>query len=435
MAKQGNAMKKVLQTRYHFLKKYIGIKPRSTLIKNQKRIVIYIYQLQPFDVSWVILDNHSEIQQTVLHGDLTELIVVINQYESHVIIPGQEVLLTQAELPKLTRERLLQALPYAVEEKLIDDISNLHFAIGKSTTHGIPTAIINKEKIETYLQKLSEFGIHPLTMIPATLALPWTQHHWYAYCDDKISIVRTDQFNGFACDKLNLHTLLQLQLLEIPHKPECIHIEYISQTPMNIHLDPIIVNETILSENHFLDKIAILLGANPYINLLQGFYRPKRKSTQTKKIWDLACMTAIAWFSLSLFSNLISFFILHHAKNLTEQEIHQIYYTQFPTATSMVAPRERMESALKKASGNANKNVFLTLLGLLSNAIVNTADIRLLNMNYQEDRLNLTVSASSFNALDTFTESLKKENIKAKQQNATIAGNKVKANIVISKGD
>src|SRR6185437_4091093 len=157
MAKQRNAMKKKVQFYYHSLKKYIRQKPYSRVLTNQKRIVIYIHQLNPFDVSWIILSDHSEIQERVLHGDLIALNTQINSLEVHTIIPGQDVLLTQAELPKLTRERLLQALPYAVEEKLIDDISNLHFSIGKLSSHTVPTAIINKKKLEAYLKKLSEY--------------------------------------------------------------------------------------------------------------------------------------------------------------------------------------------------------------------------------------------------------------------------------------
>jgi general secretion pathway protein L len=427
-------MKKKLQSHYHALKNVVRKKNRSIII-TKKRIVINIYQLQPFDASWIVLDDHSEIVQTVLHGDLKELHELINQYEIHVIIPGQDVLLTSADLPKLSRDRLLHALPYAVEEKLIDDIDHLHFSIGKITNHGIPTAIISKEKIESYLKQLSEFGISPTLMIPSILALPWSSNQWTVHCDDKISVVRIDTFNGFACDKTNLATLLQLQLLETPHKPDSIHIENTSQTLMNIALDPILINETLISEAHFLDKIAILLGTQPYINLLQGSYRPKRKTTQTKKMWTLAGILAIAWFSLSLLSNSISFFILHHAKTMTDEDIQRIYSQQFPTATSVVAPRERMESALKKASADANSNDFLILLGLLSNALTKTSDIYLLNFNYEEKRLNVTVSANSFNALDAFTEQLTKENLKAKQHNAAIAGDKVKANIMISKGD
>src|SRR6185437_9490013 len=142
-------------------------------------------------------------------------------------------------------------------------------------------------------------------------------------------------------------------------KPEMIHLENISHTPMNLNIHPIPVNEVFFTEEHFFDKIAILLGANPYINLLQGLYRPQYKSTQTKKIWIIASIAGIAWFFLSLCSNAISFFILHYAKNTIEQEINQIYHDAFPTATSVVAPRERMENALKQISANANKNDFL----------------------------------------------------------------------------
>jgi general secretion pathway protein L len=428
-------MKKTLRTRYQALKKRFGLTNRLPAITNQKRIVIFLHQLQPLDASWVLFADHSEIQQTVLHGDLSDLTALANQYEIHVIIPGQDVLLTHAELPKLTRERLLQALPYAVEDKLIDEISQLHFAVGKFAPHGTPVAIINKDKLSHCLTDLSQYGITPHTLIPATLALPWTEHQWYASCGEHISTVRTNQFSGFACDRSNLPTLLQLQALETASKPECVHVDNFSQTSVTLNIDPILVNETTLTENHFLEKIAILLGANPYINLLQGAYRPKRKATQTKKVWVATGIFAAAWFTLYLCSNLGSFFILHHAKSVSEAEISQIYRQQFPTATSVVAPRERMESALKKASAAANKNYFLALLGLLGDTANRSTDIHFLNLSYQDSRMNLTVTANSFDSLDTFTKNLTQEGLKVKQQNATSSGQKVKADVLITKGD
>ena len=61
-------------------------------------IVIYIHD------EWVALDKNSQDAETI------------------AIVPAQDVLLTTAELPKLSRQRLMLALPFALEEQLIDDV-------------------------------------------------------------------------------------------------------------------------------------------------------------------------------------------------------------------------------------------------------------------------------------------------------------------------
>jgi general secretion pathway protein L len=428
-------MKKLLQSYYYSLKSYFGIKSQTSTMANQKRIVIYIHHIEPFDASWVIITEYNEIQQIVLHGDLTTLKSIAPHYEIHVIIPGQDVLLTYAELPKLSRERLLQALPYAIEDKLVDDISKLHFAVGQFSPLGTPVAIISKEKINTLLHHLKLFDIAPHTMIPSTLVLPWTEHHWHASCDDTTCAIRTSPFSGFACDKPNFPTLLQLKILETPQKPEWLYLENITQTPMNLNLDHLLINETQITENQFLEKIALLFNTHSYINLLQGYYRPKRKSIQTKKIWVATAVLSGIWFFSSLFNNLISFFILNHTKNTLEQDIKLIYYEQFPSATSVVAPRERMETALKKASATTGQNDFLMLLSFVSDSLYQSKNVKVLNLNFQQNHLYLAVSAKSFADLDLLSHELSQSGLRVKQQNAAMAGTEVKADILISKGD
>jgi general secretion pathway protein L len=404
------------------------------MIIDQKRIVLYLHQLDPLETSWIIIDEQNEIEDIIIRGDLATLVPTIEERFIHVIIPGEEVLLTQVELPALSRERLLQALPFALEDKLIDDVENLHFSIGDSVKQAITSvAIIKKEKIETYLKTFNSFGLKPHTLIPVMLALPWAKQQWSICCDDAISSVRLDALNGFTCDRSNLYLFLQSQWLDTVDKPHTIQIDNFSKNPVDLNHLPI--TETLISEKHGLEKIAKSLGKNPYINLLQGNYRSQMKSVESKKIWKWAGVFASIWFSLSLMSEIISFFILHHANAQSEEVIHLIYHQQFPAATSLVAPRERMESALKKASIAANKNNFLTFLGMWGAAVSKTQGVQMMALKYQENNLNIAVTARSFDALDLFIHDLSKQGLKVKQQNAAILGSEVKSTILISKND
>ena len=55
-----------------------------------------------------------------------------------VLVPGEDVLLTEARLSARNRAQLLQALPYAVEEQLLDPVEDLHFA---ATAGGDPLGV------------------------------------------------------------------------------------------------------------------------------------------------------------------------------------------------------------------------------------------------------------------------------------------------------
>ena len=228
--------------------------------------------------------------------------------------------------------------------------------------------------------------------------------------------------------------LLELQLAEIEPELTTLHIYTSTSTPAAIDLPNMTVNEIIIDENQFLEHLMKWTATYPSINLLQGTYQTKTKATATKKIWITASCIALAWVSFAFFGNLGSFFILHHATAASEERIEAIYKRNFPQASVVVAPKERMEEKLKKLTISTNKNNFLAMLGIVGNNLPRAKGIQLLSLDYHSNQLTLNVTATTFENLDTFTASLVKQHLQVKQQNASIAGTTVKANLLITQG-
>jgi general secretion pathway protein L len=395
------------------------------------RLLLYLHAE---DASWLMLDAEGQIQQSISHAPLSELVAPLD-YEVQVIVPATDILLTFADLPKLNSQRIRQALPFALEEQLIDDVSNLHFAIGEhQLNQGYPVAIVSQTKMESWLERLSQASITPSALIPASLTLPFTSDNWYACLYAAIGFVRTGEYSGFACDQDNLAIFLAQKLTDTIEKPSCVHLYNFSGSPTRLEVQETTFNEMALPENQFLEHIVKWLETYPYINLLQGNYRVTQKAAPTKKIWVLAGYVASVWIALAFINNLGSYFILHHATAATEEKINTIYKRNFPQATSVVAPRQRMEEKLKKFSTEANKNDFLSLLGFIGKTFSANKGIQLQNLEFHGSQLTLNVSAPAFDQLDAFTKALSHPGLTVKQQNASIQGTSVKASILISQG-
>ena len=395
-----------------------------------KQLLISIQNPHPEQASWIIIDEKGAIQESVVLGNMADLKRFAHGYEVSVIIPGEDVLLTQVTLPKLNRQRLLQAVPFALEETLIDDIQHLHFALGDyQADNTFPVAVIAKSKIEKWLNTLKENGIAPSKMIPATLAIPYHAGDFSIYVNDETCIVRNGKYHGFICDTNHLNTYLDLQ-----PKADGIHLYRFSENTIAFNSDSIAVNEINLVGKNVLENMHDWLLTQPTINLLQGHYQSRQKTTVTKKIWLGVAAAGIAWVTLVLLNNLVSFFILQQASNKTEQAINKIYKQHFPDATAIVAPRERMESKLKKITAQSNKNDLLVLLSIVGNSLNKTPDLHLQTLDFRDNRLNLTVLSASFASLDAFSQSLKQQGLIIKQQSADMAGTQVKANLFINKG-
>lgn len=381
----------------------------------QKRIFIYLHTTPTLQASWIILDAFNKITASVERGELEKL-TVDKDCDVIVVVPTEDVLLTQVQLPKMSRSRLMQALPFALEEQLIADVSELHFAVGDYQEDGtFPVAVIAQTKMTAWIHLFSELGISPRAFIPDIFTLDYEAFTWNINSSHHCSVVRTARFGGFACEQENLNTLVQLKLAEESHS------------------DSIALANTQYSETQLLENLSQKFATLAFINLLQSQFHAKPQASNTRKVWLTTCYLAIALVVLVFMRDSISYFILHqHAKKL-DAAIAQIYHANFPQATSVVAPRDRMEQKLHALSGEISKNNFLALLSMIGKSI-SEAHVNIANMDFREQRVVLEISAASFDNLDAFTQALKKQGLAVKQQSAAEAGAGVKASLLIQAG-
>jgi general secretion pathway protein L len=400
---------------------------------KDKHIIIDCNSLQTGTASWIIVDETG--LHTTLHGQLTALTDIAKQAQVTAIVPGQDTVLTSVTLPKMNRQRLLQALPFALEEQLIADVSELHFAIGEhQPNQPIPVAIVAQQKMQQWLNLLQQADIAPTMMIPTTFALPLTAGNWQGRIENNISSIRTGEYSGFACDVDNLATCLTSTLYTTENKPECLHLYHLANQSVALKVNTLLINEISQTQQELLENSAQWIRQAPVINLLQGRYQPKQGVSRVKKTWILSAGLAASALIVTVLSNVVSFFILHHQVNTLEVAINKIYKQNFPAATSIVAPQERMTEKLKKLTGQAHKNILLNELAVVGSSLKKINGIHLDSFDFRDEQINIVVTANTFDNLDTFVQAITAQGFVAKQQNAAVAGTQVKANLLIRAG-
>ncbi len=379
---------------------------------QKKRIVILLHPADLSRADWTSVSEHQQISHTVLNGALSELTQLAQDQEIIVVIPTGDVLLTQVTLPKLSRQKLLQALPYALEDQLIDDIGNLHFATGEHQPDStLPVAIVTKTKIQQWIHALKEAQLEPIAIIPAALTLPWDENTTYLYSYDNIHIIRTGPYSGLSTNSTSLkETLKENSTAKTEH------------------------HSLTLTKKSFLEKIALEIQQQPYINLLQKPYLSRKKIGHTKNVWRWVAYVVALWVLLLFISNWISFFILHHQANQTNKKIDAIYYHHFPDAKTLTALRERLEKKLKTIKNLSQKNNFLLLLADFGATLSKNKGLRLRNLDYRDGQLTLEVSAPAFDVIDNLIHELNVKGYATKQQNSATAGNQVNSTLIIKAG-
>src|SRR5256885_12152286 len=86
--------------------------------------------------------------------------------------PAAETLLLRARLPTRSAAKIVQALPFALEEQLIDPPERLHFAFAHEADGALAVAVTRRERMESWLAALAAAGLAPTRLAPVTLSLP-----------------------------------------------------------------------------------------------------------------------------------------------------------------------------------------------------------------------------------------------------------------------
>jgi general secretion pathway protein L len=307
-----------------------------------------------------------------------------------VLISSTQICLTHTTIPARTFQQLQQALPYSLEERLVDHVDNLHFAIGKRDKNGATVAILTHALMQQTIETLSNAKLQPAIVMPDVLAVPYPMDGWGILCLNNIALVRTGLQSGFAIEINLLPNLLEMLLEETKNKP----VIWLYQHPEEKHH----INFPNIIEKNYSDPplewLANNIEKNCIINLLQGKYRPQSPFQQYIRplilTASLVGFLVIIYF-ISLFQQLHE---LRQTSNELSQKIETLYKDTFPQSKKIINPRAQMASKLAEQTTLSNqKEPFLETLLQLHKVLPETGfSIKKITLKNKEFSLTLEIN-------------------------------------------
>ena len=157
-------------------------------------IVLHLHDSKISQVSWLPLGKNPAPQIPRGTGSIEEAAEQIRGWRLIVIAPSSDVLLTKVTIPSKNRQRLLQAIPYALENDLSEEIEQLHFAIDYHTDQSTTAvAVISRERLDSWLERFHALELQPLAIFPELLCLPLTNGHWTVHLTPQFGSLRMDR--------------------------------------------------------------------------------------------------------------------------------------------------------------------------------------------------------------------------------------------------
>ncbi len=372
-------------------------------------------------VSWATFDRKKRIINSAISVPLNK--VPTSNCRPIILIPSTEVILTKVNIPSKKRQKIIQAIPYALEEQLIDEVENLHFAIGQPVAGNIPVSVIAKTCLENYLQRLQTAGFKPAVIIPDVLAIPYQSNNWTVLYTDDIVLVRTGLQAGFAIEADNLNFMLQIVVANNP--PEQIMVINHKSTMELTNLQALgIPLKTI--EGNILDGII----ANKQLNLLQGAYRPQNNNLL--RHWWLTMALGLIWGGLYIVEQVMEYRDLSQQRQTLNQQITETYRNTFPEARRIVNPRVQMEQKLVALRGQQTNEIFLSTLNKITPALKSIPNLFIKKITFRQQKMDLYLIINNFKALEKIQTQLNKLDIAVKIKSAASQNRKVETHIQIS---
>ena len=366
---------------------------------------------------WMLVDEQGGARTPVREG-VPEAGVVSGASRIVVIVPGDDVLLSVARVPGRNRQRVLRAIPYALEEQLASDVETLHFAIGPAQDEDhYPVAVVDRSRMDGWADQLAEHNIVANQWLPEMLALPLTDDGWSVMIEGDAVLVRSGPCAGFACDLETFPALISLFVSrEQAPAQACLFGSSI------IDLGDIDV-EVIDQELQALEILGRGFVQGPTIDLLQGRYSRREEWGRMLRPWKATAALLVAGLVLATFSTGINYFRLSNEQDELAAEIENVYRQTFPQARRIVNPRAQMEQELKqlqRQAGGGGQTAFLALLVDVARILRSSGGIQVQGATYRDGRLDLQLLADNVQVLDQLKQALAGEGrMRADIQSAT----------------
>ncbi|MEM7707040.1 MAG: type II secretion system protein GspL [Pseudomonadota bacterium] len=319
-----------------------------------------------------------------------------------VLVPGRDVTIARVVLPAGSRQRLRQALPFALEEQLVEDVDHYHFALGAKLDSGTwLAAAVARDRMTGWMDALAEAGLSPDVLLPEPLLLPTptAEDQANVLLEDDRALVRVGAAQAFEANLSDLDVLLSLQ-------PDLAKVQ-VADPGGRWSGAPGLTRQPLELGRWPNDQAAAISA--PELNLLQGQWQGRGDvAARIGGLWRWAAIAGAAAGVLLLANRYLE------VRALSEQlqALQGVAGEVAGSALDQVAPgsdyRSQLSAALGRLQGarGAAEDGFLYLLEIVGPALVAGDRVELASINFRSDGMVLDLTAGSLDQVENLRQQI-----------------------------
>ncbi|MEN3749797.1 type II secretion system protein GspL [Sphingomonas sp. HF-S3] len=291
-----------------------------------------------------------------------------------LLVPTEQVLLLAVDLPLSNRARRMEALPFAIEDRIADPIDSVHLSIGEEVgPKRYLVAVVRHEVMAGWVLAAEDAGLAHAAMVPDALSLPkpesdagWTVELW-----KQRALVRAADGTGFACDEAMFEPAWQAAGRPNLHS-------YNDRHPGDLPVTGTVIDSIPLGQR--LRK--------PAIDLRQGLYarRGRPVSNAWRRTAWIVAAGAVAHAGIALADTVALRMIADRREADTRALIQQV-----APGTSLQGDIATSVAALLPAGSGPAPQTFIPLVSRLSSALAPLGAINARSVQFQSETLVMDI--------------------------------------------
>jgi general secretion pathway protein L len=395
--------------------------------------------------SWIAVDSNGTRTSQPVTGPLASAALDVGDRNVIVLVPATTVLTTTVDIPIKGGSRLRAALPFALEEKLADDIDDLHFAAGARREGGqVPVSVVAHEQMSEWLGRLDEAGLsasgivaenYGLARIPGTMSL--------------IAAENQIMFNDGADNEFVLQGAMPSDALAVVGALEESDNE--DQVPGHLlvycspddeqryqhdwnalrhELASVDIN---LLPDGVLPRLAVTVAAGNGVNLLQGRYGPKTELGALFRPWRYAAILFLTLGVLVFGGKAADYYRLTQEEVALKAQFEQVYQSIRPNdQREVVDPVATVNSVRRSLGAPSALQVLLPSLLELGQAIQQSQTANIEAISYRAGVIDVRLTAPDVATLDKIQKAVSSSGrFSAAIQSTDQVGDKINSRIQI----
>ncbi|MFT5258589.1 MAG: general secretion pathway protein L [Saprospiraceae bacterium] len=382
---------------------------------------------------WAKLNSKGALTEKGEVTDGSFLKLILKGITSIVgVVPGEKVTLHSVDVPTNRHANMLAAVPYTLEEKLSEDIDDLHFSVlNWKAGQAAQVAVISKQTVDSVIESFGGAANMLDSIVPdyaflplhsngsATVARGTGDRYFLKEGEFKTAVMDEFAFK-YWWQSVDLHASFAVNNRDLANEMK-------TNGGEDVNLWDIGENFTDWLKHGPLPDIQ-------KISLLREAYEPAHlKPKNTLLNWSVG-LAACALLSLGV-SNWVELERMKDKYQANELEIKSLFAKTFPDQEYLDQPKRQIATLLSIDVSGGSQEIFQFLLEkVMQVAPQNKASF--LEINFRNQALQVGVTAPNFAALEKMTSQIDEAaGVRAALVSSGSEANKVKGQIKLIASD